>query len=362
MKSQLKQSVGEWSDLVQQNTPQNQALTVRSLTEADRDCWDALLRSLPNGCFMQSWVWSEFKQLEGYQVFRYGVFERDTLVGGCIFYFYAQAESAGGHSASLLFAPGAPCFLPNFASDGMQKLVEQASQLAQTVGAIALRIEPLCSEKPDYLHEFVRAPVDLLPSETLLIDLRPSTDEILQAMKPKGRYNVRLSQKHGVATHFTQDLQAVPKFYDLFWDTADRQQFLGEPYGFFINLCQTFFAADLAEIGLATWQGKTLAAILLIYWGDRAIYLYGGRSPQHRQVMAPYALHWAAMQQAKARGCQIYDFYGYSQEPKHSYFKFSQFKRQFGGTPVTTIGAHDYFFYDRLVDTLIYVLNQVERG
>ncbi|MGA7937688.1 MAG: peptidoglycan bridge formation glycyltransferase FemA/FemB family protein, partial [Kovacikia sp.] len=275
---------------------------------------------------------------------------------------------------NLLVAPGGPFFLPGFESDGIKLLLEQARILAKEWGAIALRIEPLLSEKPGYLDSFVRAPVDLLPSETLLIDLRPSETEILQAMKPKGRYNIRLSQRHGVETSFTTDPQAIPIFYDLFWETVNRQQFFGEPYGFFINLCQTLFAANRAEIGLATWKGKILSAILLLYWGNpssncptphspsspaRATYLYGGRSPRHPHVMASYGLHWAAMQRAKAKGYPVYDFYGYTQKPEHSYAKFSQFKRQFGGTPLTTIGAQDYFFYDRLADTLIGVLNRI---
>jgi lipid II:glycine glycyltransferase (peptidoglycan interpeptide bridge formation enzyme) len=109
----------------------------------------------------------------------------------------------------------------------------------------------------------------------------------------------------------------------------------------------------MAEIGLATWNDEVLAAILVVYWGDRATYLYGGRNPDHPEVMASYALHWATMQRARFRNCTQYDFYGYTTNPKHSYARFSQFKRQFGGTSTTTIGAHDYFFYDRLADTLI---------
>ncbi|MGQ9872815.1 lipid II:glycine glycyltransferase FemX, partial [Leptodesmis sp.] len=120
-----------------------------------------------------------------------------------------------------------------------------------------------------------------------------------------------------------------------------------------VNLCQTLFAANMAEIGLATWNDRVLAAMLIIYWGDLATYLYGGRSPEQPQVMSSYGLHWAAMQRAKARHCTEYDFYGYTTDPQHSYARFSQFKRQFGGTPNTTIGAHDYFFYNRLADTLI---------
>ena len=303
---------------------------------------------------MQAWAWGEFKALEGYQSFRYGLFAKNVLVGGCCFYYYPCQQAA-----SLLVAPGAPCFLPGFEQEGMRLLIEQAKILAKQVGAIAFRIEPLWAQKTTELDGFVRAPVELLPSETLLIDLRPTTAKILAAMKPKGRYNIRLSQRYGVTTHFTTDAQAIPLFYNLFWETVKRQRFFGEPYSFFINLCQSLFAANMAEIGWATWQNEVLATSLMVYWGKRATYLYGGRSQAHAQVMASYGLHWAAMQRAKAKGCNVYDFYGYTRNPNHSYAKFSQFKRQFGGTPVTTIGAHDFFFYDQLAETLIGLFKRV---
>ncbi|MBW4469658.1 MAG: peptidoglycan bridge formation glycyltransferase FemA/FemB family protein [Stenomitos rutilans HA7619-LM2] len=306
------------------------------------------MQASPVGCFMQAWAWADFKQLEGYQSFRYGLFAENNLVGGCCFYYYPCE-----HNANMLVAPGAPCFLPGFEQAGMQLLVEQARVLAKKVGAIALRFEPLWLEKLMDLDGFVRAPVELLPSETLLIDLCPAIAKILAAMKPKGRYNIRLSQRHGVTTHFTTDAQAIPVFYNLFWETAQRQQFFGEPYSFFINLCQTLFAANMAEIGWATWQNEVLVTVLIVYWGKRATYLYGGRTDRHAHVMASYGLHWAAMQRAKTKGCSLYDFYGYTRNPKHNYAKFSQFKRQFGGAPVTTIGAYDYFFYNQLADTLI---------
>lgn len=322
--------------------------TVRQLSLSEKYLWDSVVKASPTGCFMQSWTWANFKELEGYKTFRYGLFWQETLVGGCIFYFYPHSSKA-----NLLIAPGAPLLPFSNCEEGMQLLREKAASLAQKLGAIALRIEPLWTQKMSCLRGFVRAPADLLPSETLLIDLRPNETELLAAMKPKGRYNLRLSWRHGVKPEFTTDSQAIPIFYDLFWETVKRQQFFGEPYSFFINLCQTLFAANMAEIGLAQWRGKAIAAILVIYWGERATYLYGGRSFEHPELMASYGLHWAAMQRAKARGCTIYDFYGFTRKPHHAYTKFSQFKSQFGGVPVTTIGAHDYFFYDQLADTLI---------
>lgn len=339
-------------------------LTLRPLQSADRTAWDQLVQSLPGSCFMQAWAWADFKQLEGFQVFRYGVFtsERlmsERLIGGGLFYLYPQPPTPTRPTPTLLFAPGAPLFQPEYARAGMPLLLQQAEQLAQQTGAIALRIEPLLTESPDYLQGFVRAPVDLLPSETWLVDLQPALSAILAAMKPKGRYNIRLSQRQGIAYQFTQDAQAIPTFYDLFWQTAQRQQFFAEPYSFFINLCQTLFAANLAEIGLAYWQNQILATVLIVYWGNRATYLYGGRSLEQPHRMAPYGLHWTAIQRAKARGCQVYDFYGYTHDPDHGYARFSQFKRQFGGIPITTIGAQDYFFYEQLADTIVAVLKRL---
>ncbi len=363
---------------------------------------------------MQGWAWADFKELEGYKTFRYGLFEQTSctilrnghharsitprvfcgtgilpvadidaggleaqpllptrnnfdcgtgilpvkaqeLIGGCIFYYYPHPGKA-----NLLLATGGPILPLEYREAGMQILLETARKLAKELGAIALRLEPLWQEKLDYLEGFARAPADLLPSETLLVDLRLSETEILAAMKPKGRYNVNLSQRRGVEIEFTADSQAIPLFYDVFSQTVQRQQFFGEPYGFFINLCQTLFAAQIAEIGLARWQGKLLAVMLVVYWGDRAIYLYGGRSAEHPEVMAAYGLHWRAMQRAKAKNCQVYDFYGFTRNPSHGYANFSRFKSQFGGFSVTTTGARDCFFYDQLADTLISLLSNLE--
>lgn len=336
------------------NASPNISLTIKTLHPEDRDLWDRFGQALPTAAFMQSWAWSDFKELEGYQVFRYGIFDRHQLVGGCLFYFYPHSGKA-----NLLISPGGPILTADYLDIGMKLLIQQAEILGKELGAIAWRIEPQWQHKPDCLSAFVKAPVELSPSETLLIDLQPSEAQILQSMKQKGRYNLRLSWRAGVTVEFTTDSQAIPKFYELFWETVKHQEFFGEPYGFFINLCQTLFAAKMAEIGFARWQGKLLATMILVYWGDRAIYLYGGRSFAYPQVRAPSALHWGAIQRAKQRGCKIYDFYGFTRDPDHNYAKFSQFKSQFGGIPYTTIGAGDYFLYDQLADTLINLLQNL---
>ncbi|MES2459612.1 MAG: peptidoglycan bridge formation glycyltransferase FemA/FemB family protein, partial [Armatimonadota bacterium] len=152
-----------------------------------------------------------------------------------------------------------------------------------------------------------------------------------------------------------EDLRA---FYDLFVDTSRRQEFFGEPYGFFLNLGATLFPKRHAALFLAEWQGTVLAACLVVFYGRRATYLYGGSSPHHRNVMPCYAMHLAAIDEARRRGCSEYDFWGIDPfgQPDHLYAGFSQFKRQWGGTVVSSLGAHDLLFYDRLADHIFHRL------
>ena len=59
-----------------------------------------------------------------------------------------------------------------------------------------------------------------------------------------------------------------------------------------------------ARIVTAGYQGKVLAALLVIYFGDRAIYVHGGSAREHATVMAPFAAQWYAIRQAKEHGCR----------------------------------------------------------
>ena len=89
-----------------------------------------------------------------------------------------------------------------------------------------LRIEPRWQRLPDFVRGF-RPPAlsDRFsePRDTLCIDLRPSEDEILAQMKPKGRYNVRVARKHGVAVVRDNSYQGLIDFMRIQRCTAVRK-------------------------------------------------------------------------------------------------------------------------------------------
>lgn len=317
--------------------------------------WDDLAGADPASGFMQSSFWAAFKRAEGYETRRYGWFRADTgaLAGGATLYAYPAPD----HQPGMAVCPEGPV-LP---WGNMEETRAALRALLQTAkdewpDVIGLRVEPhLPPPRPSVLRNWQRAPLDLTPVHTRLLDATLADDELLAAMRPKGRYNLRLSHRHGVTVRLSESMGDLRVFYDLFADTARRQDFFAEPYGFFLNLGAALFPGRHAALLLAEHEGDVLAAALVVFFGHRATYLYGGSSLLRRSVMPTYALHWAALQEARARGCGEYDFYGVEPygDPNHLYAGFSTFKRQFGGRIAESMGAHDCLFYDRLAGHLI---------
>jgi lipid II:glycine glycyltransferase (peptidoglycan interpeptide bridge formation enzyme) len=196
-----------------------------------------------------------------------------------------------------------------------------------------------------------RAAADVQPPDTVLLDLSRPEEGILAAMKPKWRYNIRLAEKKGVVVE-ERGAGALPDFYRLYEATASRDRIALHPeryYARLFSLAAAFGAAGtLPRPELRLWvalhEGEALAAIVTLYRGSRAIYLYGASSDAKRSLMPAYALQWAAIRAAKASGCSEYDFYGIppTDDPAHAMAGLYRFKTGFGGEVVHRAGSWDY--------------------
>ena len=317
--------------------------------------WDALASQSPAAGFMQSSAWAAFKRAEGYETTRFGFLEEGRLRGGASLLLY----SPSAESAAFLLCPEGPVIPwqdePR-ARECLRALSAYAEEAAKTRPVVGLRIEPhLSPPRPSLLRNWTRAPVDLTPVHTLVVDLTLPEAEQRRRMPAKARYNLALSERAGVQVVCSTKMSDWQRFYPLFEATARRQGFFAEPYGFFLNLGAALFPGGEAALLLAEWEGQTLAAHVVIFYGHRATYLYGGSSLVARQVMPGYALYHAAMQEARRRGCLEYDLFGYDPfgHPNHLYAGISRFKSHWSGTRRDSVGAHDLLFYDPLADRII---------
>ena len=334
--------------------------TLEVLGPALDGAWDRVAGACPEAGFMQSAAWAAFKHAEGYQTRRYGLMQDDRILGGATLYAYPGASDEG-----LVVCPEGP-ILPwedhPAARDGLRKIIAAAGEFAEECGGLGLRIEPhLRPPAPSVLRNWTRAPVDLTPVETLVLDLALDDDAFRRQMTPKGRYNAGLAKRHGISIRESSNTADIARFFALFQETSRRQGFYAEPYGFFVNLANNLFAPGMASLFFAEAAGETLGAVLAVFYGRRATYLYGGSTLMQRDAMPNYAIHMAVAHAAKQRGCVEYDLYGYDPHglPDHPYAGISRFKRQFGGCPRAGIGARDLLFYDRVADKMLAGLSRV---
>lgn len=337
-------------------------MIIKDLANSNKPAWESLVKAEPGSGFMQSWDWADFKAAQGHTVSRLGFFDGETLRGGAMVY---SVDSA---LAPLLLphGPVLPWGDAAAAEEGAQLLRRRLGEISARTGAPLARFEPLFEDGlPPCLGKLSRAPLDLLPTPTLLTDVSGSDEELLAAMTPKGRYNVRLALRKGVeAVPVPASGENLKDFYGLFELTASRQGFDNEPLSFFEALFGALEPSGMARLYLARYQGMLLAGAVAVFYGGRATYLYGASSPFARSAMAPYAMHWRIMRDARELGCSVYDFYGIAPEgaEDHAYSRFTRFKLRFGGRRALTCGAHDLYFYPQLAGLLRDALSKKDKG
>ena len=189
------------------------------------------------------------------------------------------------------------------------------------------------------------------PTDTLILDMTKTNEQLLAEMKRKGRYNINLAKKKGVNCVKIEGNSASTKDIDDFWklnnETTNRDAFSGHEkkyYQHFLKFISPYVDLFFAEAE----DGTRIATAISTFAGDKAIYYFGASTsdPKYRNLMAPYLLQWTMIQEARERGCRTYDFLGIAPEndSKHAYAGISEFKWKFGGTRQTFAPGQEIVF------------------
>ncbi len=294
--------------------------------------WNALVRGFRYHASLQSWGWGEVKRLSGWRPRRILIEEAGRPV------LAAQVLEKGKGPLALAYAPRGPAF------DEPAALPEALALLASSLRGGYLKIEP-----PLLLQEGEAPPriPGLVPAETIqpecsLVLPLDGEESLLKRMKPKTRYNIRLSGRKGVKTRLVfpgeSDAEAAfDAFFRLFTETNQRARLRQHSRAYYEAVFRKMHQpAGEAFLVLAELEGTRLAAGLFVAFGERVDYLYGGSTRARREVMAPYAMHWAAIRYGLERGYRYYDLWGVPRVPNpesHAYGIY-RFKEGFGGRRV----------------------------
>ncbi len=382
-----------------------ESMKIIQFKKNQKEIWNKFIAENSSESFLQAWEWGEFQVGVGRKILRVGVvdnnFKENDKEVSSIKYQVSSGDLLATvliikydlpFGQSYLYCPRGPVVkvssIKYQVSSILNFLFNEIEKIGKKERAMFLKIDPpveMNQESRIMNHEyptnFKKSLNEIQPRNTLILDLTKSEEELLKEMKPKTRYNIRLAERKGVEVRYWKTPPSPPlsgggrqKYFEKFWklveETSRRDKFASHNKNYYWKMLENCrerkfsFPALAAKLYLAEYKNKTIAANIILSFGDFCVYLHGASSNEYRNVMAPYLLQWRQILDAKKTGCKAYDFWGIdfsksqipnpkSQIPnkfkiQNSKFNdwsgITRFKKGFGGEEKNYIGAYDLVF------------------
>jgi lipid II:glycine glycyltransferase (peptidoglycan interpeptide bridge formation enzyme) len=321
--------------------------------------WNGVAARLGEGHLLQSWQWGDVKARFGWRPVRLAWRGDGAEAAAQVLERTVEVPGFGGELA-MLYCPKGPC-LDWDNTPLRSQVLGDLHEFAVRRKAVFLRIDPdvpqaygLPGEPTatsvtlgrEVGHELRRAgwrPTQAVQfRNTMVLDLRPSEAELLEAMHPKTRYNIRLAARHGVQVRRAGEAD-LHVLYRMYAETSARDRFVIRPQAYYREVWTEFLAAGMAQPLVAEVHGEAVGGLIVFQFGRVAYYLYGMSRAAHREKMPNHLLQWEAIRWARSRGCLRYDLWGAPDraDPSDPLWGVYRFKAGRGGRVVQTIGAWD---------------------
>ena len=255
--------------------------------------------------FLQSEQWRKFQESVGRKTFH---LENDNFRANIILHTLPLV-------GRYFYLPRGPIMSCIMKHEAFSKQIQELIKLAKENKAGWIRIEPenekiLNLIKKNIKYKTIKAPHDMQPKETFVIDIAKSEEEILAGMKSKTRYNIKLAEKKEVRIKKREvSGEYVEDFLRLSKIMAERQGIVIHDESYYRKMFEVIPNAIL-KLYVAEYKGVIIVANIVIFYGDTCIYLHGASDDKYKNLMAPYLLQWQAIKDAKAVGYAKYDFGG----------------------------------------------------
>jgi len=302
-----------------------------------------------SGNLLQSAFWAEIKRPFGWNAYGF------ILSEGAEDFPLLVLVRTLGFGNSLAYVPHGPEIKVgnNIELSEYLDFYSQALKKYLPKGVFAVRYDlPQGTEGENTFPEpipkpLVKAPADIQPPDTVIIDCTQETEEIMNQMKSKTRYNIRLAFRKGVEIE-EAGREKLDEWYEMYQETAERDKIVLHHKAYYENLFDQaqYNIPGTPELKLlfAKEGGELLAGNIVAFTEKTATYLYGASTNKKRNLMPAYALQWKAIEMAKQRGCSQYDLFGIPpvKDKNHPMYGLYRFKTGFGGTILHRYGCYDY--------------------
>lgn len=264
-----------------------------------------------SAAFLQSVEWENFQKSVGRRVWRMG----DSLL--------IRHDLPGGFN--YLYCPRPELVIDNWLLD--------TQNIAKEEESVFLKIDPI--DELQVTSYRLQVASSLQPQKTVIVDLQKSEEELLRAMHPKTRYNIRLAERKGVVVEPVGEPTTTDSMIwrNLISATAHRENFYTHERSYYEKLLRVRSEHFSNELFLADYSMTTLAGAIVNFYqpSQTATYLHGASLRENKEIMASYLLNWRIMQEARRRGFMFYDLWGIDEK---KWPGITRFKLGFGGKVV----------------------------
>jgi peptidoglycan pentaglycine glycine transferase (the first glycine) len=352
----LKQTVGRLILPHSPTPPLPQSLNLHPIhTSAE---WQNTLATLPTPHVLQSWEWGAIKGQTEWTAERLAVRERGKL---CAAFQFLSRQPIPGVPLRIGYLPKGPVVdWQDF--DRVEAMLTLIEHHARQRNCVFVKIDPDLRADTTVgrtvLHTLERrgwrfSDDQIQFKNTAFSDLSAGEEGVMEALKSKWRYNVRLAERRGIQIR-QGTVDDLPAFYKLYAETGQRDGFLIRPLAYYRTTWEMFLTAQNDPVNPAggalllaehAEEQEPVAGLFLFRYGQRTWYFYGASSERRRRDMPNYLLQWEAMRWAIAQGCTVYDWWGAPTEltnvedPMQGVW---QFKQGFGAEFQPHIGAWDF--------------------
>lgn len=332
------------------------AHSIRARHVSDRADWDAAI-SVLGGSVLQTWQWGEFKSLHGWEPVRIAVENRGKPVAA------AQVLVRSIGPFTVLYAPRGPVVSDQTSPAELATLTLAIDDLALQRRSVVAFVEPdapISGLTGQGQLGWQPSPIELQPSRTIKVPVSGSDDELLEAMKSKTRYNIRLAGRRGVSIR-EASVDEIPEFYEILEETSSRDDFGIHSIEYYADMIDAF--GEDAALLVAEFDGSIVAGAIILKHQNEAIYMFGASSRHAQRHMPTHLLQFEAMKWARKRGCERYDLWGIpptdtppdeaSEDDinvRSGLWGVYRFKQGFGGDISIYPGVHERVYQPGLVN------------
>ena len=314
--------------------------------------------------YVQTPEYGEFYKSMGHDYFILGIYNHSKLVSASL---VLQVRARRGHFYFLPYGPNLDFKDPSL----LAFFKKSISQYAKRNKIDFIRICPFypsCDTVLENLKQlgFKKSPMHMLAETTWLLDLKPDLQQLLANMKQNHRNLIRRQQKLEIKVQRSYNVKDIKKVHDLLATTSQRHNFVPFSLKYLENEFKCMSKLKLATIYLGYYQDELVAAAITFAYGNTMAYKHGASNMRYKKIPVSYAIQWQAIQDAKARGCKYYNFWGVAPEtaPKsHPFYGITHFKKGFSGRQLDLIPAFDIkISYRYYINLLIEIFRKYKRG